>query len=271
MNEKELPIIGLPCRSLPAESIEFRPFHAGRDSYVNSIVSMGGAPLLIPLTEDMAVTKSLYNLCDGIFLCGGGDICPSEYGEVPLKTSLAINPRQDKVELTLFRWAFTDKKPVLGACRGCQIMNIGLGGTLHQDIPSTFHVNHNILKNEMHALELLVHSISIKSGSLLHSLVGAETVSVNSNHHQALNDVAPPLQVVAHSPEGVIEAVEASPTEYDGFMIGVQCHPEALWQKSEPRWGRIFEAFISACKKDKEAKKLRPSAAGRINANKQAA
>ncbi len=255
MKEKNLPIIGLPCRSLPAERIEFRPFHASRDSYVNSIVAMGGAPLLIPLTEDMSVTRSLYNLCDGIFFCGGGDVCPSEYGEVPLKTSWAINPRQDKVELALFRWAFADKKPLLGACRGCQIMNIGLGGTLHQDIPSTFRVNHNILKNEAHSLELLVHSISIKPGSLLHSLIGTETVSVNSNHHQALKDVAHPLQVVASSPEGVIEAVEASPPDYDGFMIGLQCHPETLWQKSEPRWRRVFEAFISACNTDKKAKK----------------
>jgi putative glutamine amidotransferase len=212
-------------------------------SYLAAVEAAGGTPLLIHLTDDQAVLDAHYQRCDGLLFCGGGDIAPTHYGQSPHPLLGAIEDLRDRVELRLARRAVADRKPVLGVCRGVQLLNVALGGTLYQDInaelPGTLNHRESSQRNDR---AYLAHLLTLERDSWLAETLGATTLMVNTLHHQAVRDVAPGLRVVGHAPDGVIEAVEG---KGETFIVGVQCHPEELWQSAEPRWKRLFTGFIA--------------------------
>jgi putative glutamine amidotransferase len=211
-------------------------------SYLAAIEAAGGIPMIIHLTRDAEVLAALYSRCDGILFVGGDDVDPAHYGAAPHPHLGVVEPLRDEVELALARRAAAEALPTLGICRGIQLLNVALGGTLYQDIPSELAgaADHreSALRGER---AYLAHSIAIEPDSWLAAQLGATETLVNTLHHQALRDVAPGLRVVARAPDGVIEAVEGAGP---GFLAAVQCHPENLWPEADRRWAQFFATFV---------------------------
>jgi|HigsolmetaAR202D_1030399.scaffolds.fasta_scaffold00357_26 putative glutamine amidotransferase len=239
------PIIGIPCGSTK-DTPWSPPMHGHRQTYIDAVVQAGGVPFLIPLVDDEEVLRTLYNQLDGLLLAGGGDIAPSYYGEEPHENLGSVDELRDRVEIPLTRWAVADGKPVLGICRGIQMLNVALGGTLYQDIGSQL-ANTSDHRDSMHKEDwsYMAHGLSIDPESKLASMLGVTVFQTNSLHHQAVKDVAPGLRAVGWAPDGVIEALEGTG---DQFIVGVQCHPEALQAETDPRWRGMFRAFVESCK-----------------------
>lgn len=211
-------------------------------SYLAAVEAGGGIPLLVHLTEDQEVLDAHYQRCDGLLFCGGGDIAPVHYGQTPHPLLGAVEDLRDRIELRLARRAVADRKPVLGICRGIQLLNVALGGTLYQDInaelPGTLNHRESSLRNDR---AYLAHLLILDRDSWLARRLGVTEIAVNTLHHQAVRDVAPGLRVVGRAPDGVIEAVESAD---DAFIVGVQCHPEELWQSAGSRWKSLFAGFV---------------------------
>src|SRR5262245_25173343 len=235
------PIIGIPCALYPDSW--FTPTNGNAVSYLRAVEAAGGIPSLIHLTHDAEVLDAHYARCDALLFAGGEDIHPSFYGAAPHPLLGRPNPAQDEVEIALARRAVAERKPVLGICRGVQLLNVALGGTLYQDIPSELPgtLDHNESTSQRDMAHL-AHPIALAEDSWLAGRLDAAELIVNTLHHQALRDIAPGLRVVARAPDGLIEAVEGVDT---GFVLGVQCHPEELWERTDQRWARVFEGFIS--------------------------
>lgn len=215
------------------------------DSYLNAIEAAGGIPLLIYLTNDEAIVRQMYALCQGVLLPGGDDVDPAHYGEANHPALGDVDPARDRVEIWLSQWARADQKPLLGICRGIQVINVAFGGSLYQDIPSQVegsldHRESTLRDNSRH----LAHPITIAPDSWLAGRIDADELMVNTMHHQAVKDVAPGLRVTAWGPDGIIEAVEG--TDHP-FVVGIQCHPERLYDTVDSRWQRLFTGFVEAC------------------------
>ncbi|MBK9712473.1 MAG: gamma-glutamyl-gamma-aminobutyrate hydrolase family protein [Kouleothrix sp.] len=217
------------------------------EKYILSIEAAGGIPLLIYLSHDAGVLDALYRSCDALLLAGGEDVDPAHYGAAPHPQLGAIEALRDEVELALSRRAVADQKPLLGICRGIQVLNVALGGTLYQDIPAELpgaldHYASRSAPERSH----LAHPVALAEDSWLAERLGAAAIDANSFHHQSVRDVAPGLRVTGRSPDGVIEAVESTGAS---FVVGVQCHPEELWERAEPRWARMFQGFVAAARR----------------------
>lgn len=246
------PLIGISCGTFH-DRAWCPPSFGHRQTYVDAIVRAGGAPLLIPPVQDEATLRVLYERLDGVLFAGGGDIAPSHYGAPPHEKLGLVDPLRDGAELPMARWAVAEGKPVLGICRGVQVLNVALGGTLYQDIPSqiTTDLHHN-LSYEREDWTHLAHEIAIAPGSRLAQIMGVDQMPINSLHHQAICEIAPGLRAVAWAPDGVVEALESTD---EAFVVGVQGHPEALQGQADTRWQALFRAFVSTC-----AAQLRPHA-----------
>lgn len=235
------PIVGITTRMIVDEP--WCPALVGvRRGYIDGVIEAGATPLLIPTQVDEQGLQQLYAMTDAILLPGGADIDPALYGEQAHPKLGAIEPLRDAVELPLARWAVADGKPLLAICRGIQALNVALGGTLYQDLNSqyTTSTEHEIGARAQ-CWEHPDHPLILEPDSRLAELLGTTHLEVNSLHHQALKDVAPQLRVVGRAPDDVIEAVEGTGEQ---FVVGVQCHPEQLWQTADPRWRRVFGAFV---------------------------
>jgi putative glutamine amidotransferase len=215
-------------------------------TYIRALEAAGAVPLLIPLTDDLTTTRALYELCDGILIPGGEDVDPQQYGEEPHEKLDTVDRQRDSVELQLARWANEDSKPLLGICRGLQLINVALGGTLYQDLPSQLpeSINHRANFADRR-WEQVTHGIEIEPDSRLAGLLGGAEIGGNTMHHQAVKDLAPVLRAVGRAPDGVVEAFEGSGGNY---IMALQCHPEHLWDETEPRWGAVFADFVAACR-----------------------
>ena len=239
------PLIGIPCGTF-RDRDWCPPTHGHRQTYVDAVVAAGGAPLLIPLVPNEDVLRVLYDQIDGLLLAGGGDIDPTYYGEEPVPELGMIDGLRDQVEIPLARWALEDGKPILGICRGLQVLNVALGGTLYQDIPSQ--ITTEIVHDSSYTNKdwtYMAHPINLAPDSNLAAILGTTEFTTNSLHHQSLKQVAPVLRPVGWAPDGVVEAVEGG----DGqFLIGVQCHPEALQGEADPRWRALFRNFVEQCR-----------------------
>jgi putative glutamine amidotransferase len=244
------PIIGIPCARY-ADSW-YTPANGNAISYLQAIEAAGGVPALIHHTNDPEVLATHYERCDGLIFAGGTDIDPSCYAAQPHPRLETPDPRQDALEITLARLAVADQKPIFGICRGIQLINVALGGTLHQDIPSvlagTPQLHNHAASTEQRDMSFLAHPITLDRQSWLAAQLDADELVVNTLHHQALATISPMLQVVGRAPDGVVEAVEANPAEQLGFVLGVQCHPEELWNRTDSRWARVFANFVAACR-----------------------
>jgi putative glutamine amidotransferase len=220
-------------------------------TYVHALARAGAASLLIPHLPVLSVAegtdetllRTIYNLLDGLLLPGGGDVDPAHYGEPRHEKCGPVSPDRDKAELTLARWAIDDKKPLLAICRGIQVLNVALGGSLYQDIQTQIQRADKHNWHPGYPRDRLSHTLIVTPQTRLAHILGTTSLPVNSLHHQALEDVAPGLTVTARAPDQIVEAVEA---EGHPFAIGVQWHPEEL-ADNDAQAQRIFDALVEAC------------------------
>jgi putative glutamine amidotransferase len=213
--------------------------------YFAVVSRVGGVPWMIPLVaDDLDTLRAIYERLDGILLPGGVDMDPHSYGAARHQTLGRIDPARDLVELQLTNWAIEDRKPVLGLCRGVQVINVALGGTLYQDIATELPgaIKHDYFPTQGFDRLHLAHEVAVVPGSRLARELGSPRVAVNSMHHQGIKEVAAGLAPAAIAPDGLIEAVEGPP---DHFLIGVQWHPE-VFEPSDSHTHRLFEAFVAA-------------------------
>lgn len=213
-----------------------------KSKYSASVRRAGATPVWFAWTDDAATLAQDFDCCDGFVFPGGADIDPALYGEIKTAQCEELCPPRDRMELALLQMALAAKKPALCVCRGLQLLNVALGGTLYQDIndlPGVKDEHHTDFKHR----GSYTHSVAIEPTSKLYQIVQKQQINVNSIHHQAIKTLAPGLFVTAHSAAGILEAVEL--TE-NSFCIGVQWHPEHLSAKRADQQA-IFNALVAAC------------------------
>ena len=210
-------------------------------TYTKAIELGGGIPLIIPYTESEETKARLISLCDGFCFTGGGDIHPNYYGEQVKDACGKITDLRDTLELSLFRAALKTQKPILGICRGAQLVNVALGGTLYQDIPSEYETQ--LAHNQSEPKMEYSHSVSVVAGTPLAELVGEGEMRANSFHHQAAKRLGNGLLPMAYAPDGLVEAMYFPAYSY---LRAYQWHPERLCEKDEKNKA-IFCEFIAAC------------------------
>jgi putative glutamine amidotransferase len=244
------PVIGITTQTLHAiEGIsqELPSSWVMSRRYFDAAVDSGAVPWMIPLLDDdLDTLREIYDRLDGVLIPGGVDVDPWNFGEVRRPACGVVDPARDRVELQLARWAAEDGKPVLGLCRGLQVINVALGGTLYQDLGTekSDALKHDYFPNEGYRRDHLAHDVTLADGSHLRAAFGRPTVAVNSMHHQGIHRLAAPLVASAVAPDGLIEGVEPANGTY---MVGVQWHPE-VFETSDPGTRRLFEQFIGAAR-----------------------
>jgi putative glutamine amidotransferase len=208
-----------------------------------AVADAGAEPVLIPVGTTEDLLRDAFEQVDGLIFSGGGDVDPAFYGSHASAELRRVRPARDRSEITLVGWAVRTGKPFLGICRGLQVVNVALGGSLIQDIARE---RPDALKHDNQGMprDHLAHRIALMSDSRLFACIGAHTFEVNSFHHQAVDQVAAPLQVSARSPDGLVEAVEIP--EHP-FGLAVQWHPERLPGRSESR--SLFAALTAAARR----------------------
>lgn len=241
------PVIGITCKKefIP----ETYPLTHNRSAvvqrsqyilqdYVDRILEAGGIPVPVPVYNDMDALKELVERLDGIVFMGGADIVPEFYGERLEAECGNLNPEQDEQELELARYLIHETdKAVLGVCRGIQVINVALGGTLYQDLARQGKFEHH--RCSQSPGKYPVHDVNIEKGSRLFKIIGKDKVRVNSYHHQAVKDLGEGLTAAGVTNDNLVEAVE-----YPGkkFVLGVQWHPEMMCDSPEQK--EIFRALI---------------------------
>ena len=246
---QQRPVIGIPTQTL--QSIDRIPEDLPESWVMNqryfyACTAVGAIPWMVPLLDDDPETlRAIYDRLDGIFLPGGVDMDPASYGCERHELCGRTDPPRDHVELAFARWALEDGKPVLGVCRGMQVLNVAAGGTLVQDCGELYpgSIKHDYFPGAGWARDHLAHGVRIAEGSRLHEAFGVAESPVNSMHHQGICEVGDGLVATAWSEDGLVEALES--TREDHFLVGVQWHPEMLVDKHDGT-RRLFEAFIEA-------------------------
>ena len=219
------------------------PTYFLRARYVRAIEDLGGVPLILPLTTDRAVRRTLLNGLQGLLLTGSGpDLPPHLYGERRRYDFGVVSRQRYAFELDIARMAADQKLPVFGICGGMQAINVAFGGTLVQDIASQ--VSAPLPHRSLLPATRVCHAVHVSAKSLLRRITRKETIRVNSSHHQSVKQVAPRLIASAVAADGVIEAIE-SPTH--PFFLGVQWHPEFLYERHETH-RRLFQSFLKAAR-----------------------
>lgn len=232
------PLIGiLPLYDSIKKSIWMYP------GYPQGITAAGGIPVILSILNCDEDIEAIADRLDGFVFSGGQDVDPRYYGEALLKYSDEIYPPRDQLELRLLRAVMDRDKPILGVCRGLQLINVALGGTLYQDINKQVKRDLPIQHFQQNNYEYPVHEVNIETDSRLYEIIGTETIRVNSMHHQAIARLAPQLIAAAASGDGLVEAVEIRNLS---FGLAVQWHPEFLWQQDENTL-KILQAFVDAC------------------------
>jgi putative glutamine amidotransferase len=222
--------------------------------YVEGVVGAGGAPVVLPPLGDEQAAASLVGSLDGLLLSGGSDLDPGYYGEEPGTELGPTIPERDAFEMALVRLALRRGIPIFGICRGMQVLNVALGGTLYQDLPSQW--EGEVFKHRQAIPKWQPsHEVEVKDGSYIAEVMGCDVVKVNSYHHQGVKDLAEGLVVAGRSADGVVEAVEAKDLS-ERWLLGVQWHAEAM-RGVGPQQKSLFEAHVSAA----EGHALREAAA----------
>lgn len=237
VNAADRPLIGITSVFQASENDT-----VGREStnmsYVNAVLESGGLPVVLPPVRSEAAIAGYLDDLDGLVLVGGMDVPPHVYGQKADTTVDSLSAKRFWFESRLIKsWIQKSDKPLLGICLGCQFTNVMSGGTLIQDIPSEVgpRVVHRKKSGAMHAVRL-------EQNTRLHSILGADTLTVNSYHHQAVDAVGEHLVITAHAPDGVIEGLE---WPGERFGIFVQWHPERMPYEHR---SKIFGAFVKTCK-----------------------
>jgi putative glutamine amidotransferase len=241
------PVIGVVSAKMyfPNNNLD-QYFYVG-SGYVDGIARSGGIPLIFPLLGiHEPPFQAMMDTVDGIILTGGEDPAPHLYGEEPLQRLGDVEYERDLAELAVIKLALEQKKPMLGICRGMQIMNVACGGTLIQDIPSQ--VPGAFQHAQKGSRQYGAHRVTLQPGFVADAL-GATDVLVNTSHHQSVKDVAPNFQITGVAADGVVEAMES----LDGLHIGLQWHPERMWGHNDNML-KIAQAFVEKVKQVKLAK-----------------
>jgi putative glutamine amidotransferase len=213
-------------------------------AYVEALETAGLVPVIVAPLGDPEDAARLLDTVDGLVLTGGEDVDPARYGAGPHPALGPLHPRRDRSELALTREASRRRLPTLAICRGIQVLNVALGGTLVQDIPSQR--PSEIVHDASGQRDSRVHALHVHAGSRLAAALGATSLAVNSFHHQAVDRLGGNLRVSATAPDGLIEGVESADDAW--WMLGVQWHPEEL-NGSRERWDRsLFAAFAERCR-----------------------
>lgn len=211
--------------------------------YFDGLKAAGAIPVMLPLRMDIDELQKINSFIDGWLFTGGHDVNPQLYGQDISDVCGVINNDRDMLEKMVFKMAMAEDKPVLGICRGLQIINVLMGGTLYQDLNSEkpSNVEHNMVP----PYDRKQHSVSIIKNTPFYELLGKSEIGVNSYHHQAINKLADGLNKMAVSEDGLVEAVYSADKK---FLWAVQWHPEFFYKTDDNSMG-IFNAFIEACKK----------------------
>ena len=215
-----------------------KPMSGVQHTYIRAVVQGGGIPILIPAILDEEDRNDLYARVQGVLFTGGGDVSIKYFNGVDHPKIAEVDESRDVTEISLLKKTVEDGKPFLAVCRGVQVMNVALGGTLYTHIPDQFP---NALHHDNEEFTEIIHPVNINEDSRMAEIFGETLLNVNSLHHQGLKDVASPLRVVGHAPDGMIEAVELPDHPY---AMGVQWHPE--WLTDQPVMRRLFKSFVDA-------------------------
>lgn len=208
--------------------------------YINAVEKAGGVPIVAPSIGDAETISSMLAMADGILFSGGEDVHPNYYREDITEKNLMISDTRDRFEMQLAELALKSSKPILGICRGMQLLNAAAGGTLHQDLKT--HIGHTVPNTPK---EKRLHKIELVENTRLFGVYGAGQKEVNSFHHQAVKDLADIYRPTAFAEDGIIEAYEL---KEDRFVVGVQWHPEML-HEAYPEELEIFRSFIGCARK----------------------
>lgn len=234
------PVIGItPSHNTENDDISLRP------TYIRALTASGGLPIVLPLEIGDNDFDLYTQMCQGFLFSGGPDPHPFLFGEETQANCGNVSAARDAMELKLLKAAMNAEKPILGICRGIQIINVGLGGDIYQDIPSQVECSFPIAHKQPFYYNNPSHHVNVAPGTLLSRLsMGRTRIEVNSMHHQAVRLPAPGLVVSGRAPDHIIETLEKP--DYP-FLLGVQWHPEYLWQNNETA-ANIFSAFVDACR-----------------------
>jgi len=219
------PLIGISCSRSESGAATLSA------NYTNAIARAGGIPVIFPTVADSALAAALVRKVDGVVFSGGPDLDPSYYGETVWNETVEVDTLRDVSDLMLMRAALAAKKPVMAICRGEQLMNVVLGGSLYQDIPTQV----DTLVKHGGGVR---HRIAVERGSVLYDLFGQDSLTVNSFHHQAVKKVAPGVRVTARADNGIVEAYE-----YGDRLVAFQFHPEGM-ARNDDTWLAPFRYFV---------------------------
>ena len=219
------PLIGISCGRTSAGAASLSA------NYTEAVARAGGIPVIFPTVSDPALAAALLKQVDGVIFSGGPDLDPSYYGETVWNETVSVDTLRDASDLMLMRAALDAKKPIMAICRGEQLMNVVLGGSLYQDIPTQVDT---LVKHGGGAW----HKIGVEKGSVLYDLFGQDSLTVNSFHHQAVKTVAPGIRVTAYADNGIVEAYE-----YGDRLIAFQFHPEGM-ARTDDTWLAPFRYFL---------------------------
>ena len=212
-------------------------------AYLAAVQQAGGIPVLLPPQLEPSARAELLKRLQGVLLTGGGDVDPARFGEAPHPTTADVSAARDGLEIDLTRWAIETGIPLLAICRGLQVLNVALGGSLHQDIPSDpgSPLDHSQAGLQGGSRSTPVHQVKVRDGSRLAGILGALEVDVNSFHHQAIHRLGRDLRDVAWAPDSIVEGIELVGDA--PFVVGVQWHPEEL-VGHDPTARNLFRVLV---------------------------
>lgn len=243
MTQNQRPIIGIPAATYTDQDYLAAPTNRFNGNYPAALAASGALPLVIPLNLPEEILHDIFGRLDGLCLPGGADVDPVHYGEARHPNLGQVDAARDVVELALARWALAADLPILGICRGIQLLNVAAGGSLHQHIPAQLPEAHkHDYRPAESAWERPTHRVRVQEGSRLAQILGASEISTNSFHHQALNRVADGFRAVAWAEDGIVEGIEDASRR---FVLAVQWHPEGMFS-IDPYARRVFQAFVAA-------------------------
>ena len=222
---RRAPLIGISCGRTSSGAASLST------NYTEAVARAGGIPVIFPTVADSALAAALVKKVDGVIFSGGPDLDPSYYGETFWNETVQVDTLRDVSDLMLMRAALASRKPIMAICRGEQLMNVVLGGSLYQDLPTQVDT---LVKHGGGTW----HRIGVEKGSVLYGLFGQDSLTVNSFHHQAVKKVAPGIRVTAHADNGIVEAYE-----YGDRLIAFQFHPEGM-ARTDDAWLAPFRYFV---------------------------